>query len=272
MKKSIFTLTIVIYCQFLHSQIPTLIPSSNSIAITSVADSHNWSGFNNPAMLGYLDKPEFGLEYENRYLLSELSTKSIQFGLPSGFVNTGISFSYFGYSLYNEMLLGIDFARNFSDKFALGVQFDYYTAFFSASNSYRSAFFPQIGLSVHLSSDFSIGFHTFNPFQTNINTEYVIKRLPSIFSLGTEYFFTENFGWRTQIDKEVSSTYRFAMGFEYRMLQNVNLKLGAYSSDYLVPCLGVGFKTGHFLLDLNCELHPILGLNTLAAINYRFGK
>jgi hypothetical protein len=62
------------------------------------------------------------------------------------------------------------------------------------------------------------------------------------------------------------------MGFEYSMLQNVNLKVGAYSSDYLVPCLGVGFKTGHFLLDLNCELHPILGLNTLAAIKYRFGK
>jgi hypothetical protein len=272
MKKSICILAISFFCRTLHSQIPDLIPSSISIALTSVADTRNWSGFNNPAMLGTLEKPEVGLEYENRFLLSELSTKSIQVGLPSNYVNAGVSFSYFGYSLYNEMLIGLGFARNFSGKFAMGVQFDYYTAFFPASNSYRGALFPQIGLSVNLSKSFSIGFHTFNPFQTNIQTEYVIKRLPSIFSIGTEYFFTRDLVWRTQIDKEVSSTYRFAMGFEYSMLQNVHLQLGAYSTDYLVPCLGIGCIKGHFLLDLNCELHPVLGLNTLAAIRYRLGK
>jgi hypothetical protein len=272
MKKSICILAIIFCCRTLYSQIPDIIPSSISIAFTSVADSRNWSGFNNPAMLGNLEKPEIALEYENRFLLSELSTKSIQVGFPSNYVNAGVSFSYFGYSLYNEMLFGIGFARNFSGKFTMGVQFDYYNAFFSASNSYRGALFPQIGLSVTLSKNFSLGFHTFNPFQTNIQTEYVIKRLPSIFSIGTEYFFSHDLVWRTQIDKEVSSTYRFAMGFEYSMLQHVNLKLGAYSSDYLVPCLGIGFITGPFLLDLNCELHPILGLNTLASIKYRFGK
>ncbi|MDP4238957.1 MAG: hypothetical protein Q8904_05730 [Bacteroidota bacterium] len=272
MKKIISLVTIFIFCQSLFSQISTVIPSSEAIALTSVADTHSWAAFNNPAMLGYVDKPEFGLQFENRYLLSELSTKSIQLALPSNLINTGISFSYFGYSLYHEMITGIGFARNFSDKFAMGVQFNYYTAFFSASNSYRGALLPQIGLSVHLSPLFSFGFNTFNPFQTNIQTEYVIKRLPSVFSLGTEYLFSEELVWRTQIDKEVSSNYRFATGFEYQMLQSFRVKLGAYDSGYLVPCLGVGFKTGAFRIDLNCEMHPLLGLNTLAAIKYRFGK
>jgi len=272
MKNIIFLLSIFVFSQALHGQIATVIPSSTSIALTSVADTHAWSTFNNPAMLGYLDKPELALQVENRFLLKELSTKSIQFALPTALLNTGLSFSHFGYSLYHEMLLGIGFARNFSDKFAMGVQFNYYTAFYSASNSYHGAFLPQLGLSVKLSPDFSFGFNTFNPFQTNIQAEFVIKRLPSLFSIGTEYYFSKDFVWRTQVDKEVSSNYRVATGFEYQMLQNFAFKLGGYSSGYLIPCLGVGFKTGAFLIDLNCELHPLLGLNTLVAIKYRFGK
>ncbi len=252
------------------SQISYIIPSSNSISQTSVSDSHHWAAFNNPAMLGNLIYPELGIHYENRYLISELSTKSIQFALPSNLVNTGISFSHFGYSLYHEMMIGMGFARNFGAKFAMGVQFNYYTAYFVASNSYRGTLFPQVGLSVKLSPEFSLGFNTFNPFQSDIKTEFNSKRLPSLFSLGTEYFFSTDLVWRTQIDKEVSTNYRFATGFEYQMLQQFELKLGAYVSNYLVPCMGVGFKTAAFQLNLNTELHPLLGLISQASVSYIF--
>jgi len=272
MKKIISLLTLVILCRSLHSQLSTVIPSSTSIASTSVSDTRNRAAFNNPAMIGYADKPELALMIENRFLLTQLSTKSIQFTLPSDLINSGISLSYFGYSLYHDILIGLGFARNFSDKFAMGVQFNYFTSFFSASNSYRGALLPQIGLSVFLSSDFCLGFNTFNPFQTNIKTEYVVKRLPSIFSIGSACFFSHDFVWRTQLDKEVSSNYRLASGFDYQLLPAFLIKLGAYGSDYLVPCLGVGLNAGAFGIDLNCEMHPLLGLNTLAALRYRFGR
>jgi hypothetical protein len=272
MKKFIFLLIILSSFQIISSQVSNIIPSSLTIAQTSVSDTHSWTAFNNPAILGYLKKSEFGFQYENRYLLPELSTKSAQVGYASKLVNAGVSFSHFGYSLYHEMLMGIGFARNFSDKFAMGVQFNYYTAYFSASNSYRGALLPQIGLSTKLSSNFSIGFNTFNPFQTNIQTEFVVKRIPSVLSLGSEYYFSPEFVWLTQIDKEVSSNYRFATGFEYQMLEYLSIKLGAYGSGYLVPCIGLGFNADSFLVELNCELHPLLGLNTLAAIKYCFGK
>jgi hypothetical protein len=272
MKKLAAFLILAFLAQLIPAQISSIIPSSEAIAQTSTADTQSWTAFNNPSMLGYLIKPEIGIQFENRYLISELSTKSFQLGFPTHLVNVGLSFSHFGYSLYHEMLFGIDFARNFSDKFAMGVQFNYYTAYFSASNSYRGALFPQVGMSVHFSPLFSVGFNTFNPFQTNIQTEIVTKRIPSIFSLGTEYFFSPELVWRTQIDKEVSSNYRFATGFEYQMLQQLYIKLGAYGSDYLIPCIGFGFKPGAFRINLNCELHPLLGLNTMAAIKYEFGK
>ena len=270
MKKGVISSLICILTTLCYAQISNIIPTSSAIAKTTVSDLQNWSAFNNPANIGYLEIPEIGLQFENRYLIPELSTKSVQFGLPTKLLNAGLSFSHFGYSLYNEMMLGIGFARNFGDKFALGLQFNYYSAFFNASNSYRGELLPQIGLSVKLSPTFNVGFNTFNPFQSNIQTEFVTKRLPSIFSLGTEYFFMPDLVWRTQVDKEVSSNYSFATGFEYQMLQNFKVKLGAYGSDYLVSCLGLGFKTGSFGIDLNCDLHPLLGLNTTAAVKYRF--
>ena len=270
MKKFSLFCLICSFSTFSNSQISNILPTSVSIAQTSVSDTRNWTAFNNPAILGYAAKPEVGIQFENRYLISQLSTKTVQFELPTNYVNTGLSFSHFGYSLYHEMIIGAGFARSFSDKFALGVQFNYYMAYFNASNSYRGALLPQVGLSVKLSPSFSVGFNIFNPFQTNIQTEYVNKRLPSIFSLGSEYFFSPELVWRTQIDKEVSSNYRFATGFEYQMLQQFTVKLGAYGSDYLVSCLGFEFKTGFFRIDLNCDIHPLLGLNPLASVKYTF--
>lgn len=272
MKKAYLLQFVFIVTQLINAQIATVIPFSSSIAQTSVADSKNWSAFNNPSMLGYIRQPEIGMGYGNRFLLSQLSSKTVQAGIPTQLLNIGLSYNYFGYSLYHEMQYGIGFARNYADRFALGLQFNYYSAYFSASNSYRGAFLPQIGISTKLSHHLQLGFSTYNPFQSNIKTDLVVKRIPSIFSLGTEYEFSNDLIWRTQIDKEVSSNYRFATGFDYHMLPPVEIKLGIYSLDYLVPCLGLGFISGSLAIDFNCEMHPLLGLSTFASIKYRYNK
>jgi hypothetical protein len=54
------------------------------------------------------------------------------------------------------------------------------------------------------------------------------------------------------------------------MLQQLTVKLGAYRMDYLVPCFGVGLHLGQLHFDLSGELHPQLGLNTMARMKYRF--
>ena len=272
MKRIIVIFCLNLFFSNLFSQITDVLPSSSSIAESSVSDIRNRSAFSNPAMLGYLEMTEIGFQFENKFLIPELATKSLQAGFSTKLINVGFSFSHFGYSLYHEMLFGVGLARNFSDKFAMGVQFNYYTAYLAATNSYRGTLLPQFGLSVRFSPVFSMGFNTFNPFQTNIYTDFVVKRIPSLFSLGTEYYFSPELVWHTQVDKEVSSNFRFATGFEYQMIENLSVKLGAYGSDYLVSCLGFGLNFGSFLFDLNCELHPLLGLNTLAAVKYKFNN
>lgn len=250
------------------AQLSGSIPTPFSVAQTSVSDSHHWTAFHNPAMLGQVDKSEVAIHYENRFQLSELSTKSVQAAFPNKLINTGFALSQFGYSLYQEILLGVGWGRNFSNKFSMGVQFNYFTSYFEASNTYRAALLVQFGLLAHLSPDFCLGFSCFNPFQSNINAEFVVQRLPSIFSIGAEYFFSQELVWRSQMDREVSSNYRFATGFEYSMIQPVIIKIGAYRSDYLVPCLGLGLNTGAFGLSFNTEMHPLLGLSPNLGLKY----
>lgn len=254
------------------SQIVSTAPSSVSVANISVAVQNEWNAFQNVSALANINKFEVGAQYENHFMVKELSAKTIQIAKNFNTVNVGASFSYFGYSLYNDILLGVGTARNFDNKFSMGVQFNYYATYFSGQeiNRYRATIFPQFGVSSKIFPQLVVGFNAFNPFQSNVKTEYTIKRIPSIFSLGTNYSFGENVIWLSQIDKEVSSNFRFATGFEYKMIDELTVKLGTYAQDNLVPCLGVNLHLNKFNIFLNTEIHPQLGLNTQICLKYKY--
>jgi len=272
MKKLIIFFFLSSEIVFAVAQVAPIVPTTTAVANASVADSRHWSAFSNPASIGYVSAINFGFQYENRFFLSELSTKSIDFVLPSRLMSTGISASYFGYSLYNEIMLGIGFSRNFSDKFSLGVQLDYYAAYFAASDKYYGAFFPQIGLNASLTPDFHLGFSTFNPFQSMIKAVDTSKRIPSVFSLGVEYYLSPELNFKAQVDKEISSNFRTALGAEYSLLNFLTVKAGAYHNDYLVPWFGFSTDFASFSFNLNTELHPLLGLVSMASVRYFFKK
>lgn len=253
-------------------QISPVTPSSLSIAGTSVADITEYAPFANPAHLGYVGATEVAAQYENRYLLSQLSTKSLYMALPTKLINVSFSGSYSGYKYYNEILFGVVFSRSFSNRFSIGVQLDYLTAYFAARNRYQGAFFPQVGLDVRLTEQINLSFSTFNPFQTHIVKENSLKKIPSVFSLGMQYCFSDDFRMRLQADKEISSLYTLAVGADYRIMNAFTAKIGFYDSGYLVPCVGVDAGLGSLVFGINGELHPLLGLVSIARLKYVFKK
>jgi hypothetical protein len=268
MKKT-FLLFFTIIPHFLVAQIENSISGSSSIAETSVADGRQWSAFHNPANLAYLNKTEFGATFENRFFIKELSTKIVQTGFSTDKINIGLGVSHFGYSVYHDILAGVSLARDFSGRFAIGVSMNYFTSYFVQESRYRGAILGQIGANIKISDHLNVGFNAFNPFLTNIKTETSVKKLPSVYSLGTRYFFAETVAWRTQIDKDLNANYRFATGFDYYLKDIFTLKLGIYGYDYLITCLGVGFKFNNFNFDLNAEMHPQLGINTFGMLKYK---
>lgn len=267
MKKVVlFAAFLAIQC--LNAQVPDILPAGTSIANTQTARTDIWCAFGNPAGMIQSDRFQFAFQYENKYLLAELSTATAQAAYCNPYLNVGICYSYFGYSKYNEMLAGISLAHDFGGKFSLGIQGNYYAAYCGDDIGYRGTFLPQIGMTAHLGKNFTLGFHTFNPFQQKLKGELAEKRLPSLFCLGSDYRFAKDFRWLVQIDREVSSSFRFATGFEWQAIEQLCIKLGGYGYQYFVGCLGFELKFGDFRFDINCELHPLLGLNMLGKVGY----
>ena len=266
--KKYFLLLLMIFPLIAAAQLENSISGSVSIAETSVADESQWAAFHNPANLGYIQKTELGATFENRFFIKALSTKIVQAAIPTDKINIGIALSHFGFSVYHDILAGVALSRNYSDKFALGVSINYFTSYFVQESRYRGALLGQIGANFNISENFNIGFNAFNPFLTNIKTETSVKKLPSVYSLGTRYFFAQNLAWRTQIDKDLNANYRFATGFDYYFKDVFTIKLGIYDSNYLISCLGLGFRFSDFRFDINAEMHPQLGINTFAMLRY----
>lgn len=252
-----------------HAQIADIIPSSISIANTGVARRDTWSVFGNPGCLRHEAGTFAAIQYENKYLLAELSGKAAHGAWCNRWVNIGAAFTHFGYKEYSDIMAGVCLARSFG-RFTIGLQCNYYAAYFGDETGYRGTVFPQVGMTADITRSLTIGFHAFNPFVQKIKGDWIWKQVPALFSIGTEWRIIEALRWLVQVDKEVSSPLRVATGFEYQAIEQFGVKLGGYGSEYFVPCFGINLLFGGWRFDLNCELHPLLGLNTLGAIRYSF--
>jgi len=267
MKKFTFSMCCCIVFTVLKAQIPFTHPGTVSVAGTSVSDTRQWSAFHNPAVLSLTSIPMVGLRVENRYVISALNTQSLSVVFPASFAVSAISFSRFGFDVYNETTAGIAFARNFSDKICLGLQFNYLTVYQQSMDTYRGTFFPQAGLTINLSRKTVFGFQTWNPFAASIKNYTIIKRIPSIFSVGISSAITDNFSMRLQADAETGSGYRFSAALQYVFSDQFIVQTGLYSHDYFVPAFGFQTIFRQFSFDLQAELHPLLGVNTSLGVS-----
>ncbi len=253
----------------LAQQQPSAQAWSNAPAQASTAYTEQWTAYCNPAIISTIDTYKITVNYVNRFQLKKLSTTSISASIPTKFATFGLALSHFGYTQYNEIQAGLAIARNFTHRFHVGMQFNYYAVLLSPTEGYRSTVIAQIGIVSKISEVLFISFHTYNPAQTNIKLELTEKRIPSIFSLGTEYYFSDKLLWLAQLDKEIDYPLQWRTGFEYRMVKELSLKMGGYGNPF-VPNLGVSVFIKQLQIDLNFERHPTLGINSICGLSYTF--
>lgn len=266
MRKLFFTLGFLLLSFGLLAQWSAVIPNS-AAGYAAVADESVWSPFQNPAGLAYIAPVEAGVFYQNKFVLNEMATKGGQAALATKPVNVGVALSHYGYSKYSEMLLGASFARSFSDKWALGMQFNYYSVMLSPEEGSRGTLLVQIGLMAKPVENLTIGFQAFNPVQSKISNLSLDKHAPSIYSLGGSYRFGEQFRWSVQLDKEVRSDLLGSTMLTYEVLDQLTVRAGGYVAPF-VPLLGAGTRWQNFELNVNTEIHPTLGVSWAAALSY----
>ena len=241
---------------------------SAGMANASISLSDGWAGFNNQAGLAWNRKFSAGMYYENRFLIKEIGIKAFSAVLPVKKGSFGISFSYFGFSLYNEMKSGLAYAMNFGNSFSAGVQIDYLR--FHAGNDLgtKNLFTFEIGLQFRVKEQLCLGIHIYNPVAVTL-TEDPRERLPAVFRTGLGWNITENFLVVAEIEKELLNDPALKAGMEYHFVKPLFIRIG-YMTAPSQFTFGFGLEFGRFSIDIASSYNMILGFSPQGSINYQF--
>ncbi len=231
-----------------------------------------WASFHNQAGLAFLKVPTVGISHERKFALSELSTNSAAFALPTKESGTfALSVSYFGYKLYNEQKIGLAYAKSFGDKVSAGIQFDYLGTSIAEGYGSKSAFTVEAGIQAMLLKNLWLGAHIYNPTKAKL-ADYPDpsgEKIPSLISLGLNYSFSDkvNIGLETEKDMDADATIK--AGIEYHPVKQFFLR-GGISTDPLLSSFGFGLELQNFVIDVAASYHQDLGFSPNISLAYSF--
>jgi len=235
----------------------------------SVAMTGFWGIQNNQAGMALIDKYSVGIHYESRFGLNELSTKSAAVIAPLNFGVLGLSFNHFGYSSYNEMKVGLAYARSFAKYFRIGIQLDYLSTKIGDGYGQKQNVSFEIGVQSDINENITIGAYAFNPIMVKL-ADYNQEKVASVFRLGMAYKFDK---WLiASIEAEKSSNINpilLRMGIEYNLKSKFFFRAGI-ASRYEILTFGFGMKFKYFSFDLAATMHESLGFSPQSSIVFTF--
>jgi hypothetical protein len=234
----------------------------------SIALFDGWSVFNNQAGLAWCRKFSAGAYFENRFLVKELSIKAIGAVLPVKKGAFALSFSHFGYSLYNEIKTGLAFGMNFGNSFSAGIQIDYMR--FYIGNEYGTAnlFTFEIGLQYRIKEQLCLGVHIYNPIPIKL-TDDQVEWLPTVIRFGTGWQISGNLLVSAEIEKDLINKPILKAGMEYHLANPLYIRIG-YLTEPSQFTFGIGLVFGKLSFDIASSYNMVLGFSPQGSLIYNF--
>lgn len=237
-----------------------------AMANASVMQEGLWSVNNNQAGLGNLKKLSAGMCYQNRFQLSETSTKSVALAFHTKTGNFALSCNRFGYSLYSENSFGLAYARNFGDLILAGLQFDYLNINQTEAYGDKDVFLFEVGLIAKPIDNLQVGAHIYNPTKAKM-ADYEDERVNTSFRFGLNYYFSKIVQLAVEAEKTMQSDMRVKVGIEYQLITDLYLRTG-YKSEPNEFCFGAGYTFKGLTFDLSFATHQYLPMSTQLSLSY----
>lgn len=229
-----------------------------------------WSRMGGVAGIAKMDRPTVGLAFQNNFLMSELSYKSVAFAIPVTQNGTiGTSYTHFGNSNYNEQRVNLMYAQKFGHMFALGAEFDYlHSGVSDATFESANLFTFGVGLQFYPTSTLTIGAHIFNPISMHYQTD-VKMDVPALFRAGVAYKFIKNATATMDFVKDMNHKSDLRFGLEYTFFDFVNARIGIATKPFMYS-FGVGIDREKWGVDIAMQMHTILGITPQISAIYKF--
>jgi hypothetical protein len=222
-----------------------------------------WSSFSNQASLTFQQYPAAGINYENRFGIIELGTRTAGLILPAGRATLGGVYRNFGYRYFSRHSAGIACGMKLSEKLSAGVQADYFYERTPGEGTRRSSLTFEAGVLVSAGKNTTIGFRIFNPVPGSFRKNW----LPSSITTGAEIRLNRLVSATADAELSTGGKARFSIGFEYLIVKNLQIR-GGYGSGGSVFCFGIGYKMKSVKIDMGFILHERLGMTSSASLIY----
>ena len=231
---------------------------SAGMATASVVLTDIWSSANNQAGLGYLERPAATVFYENRLNVKSLSVQSGAFAVPVQTTTIGVNYRYFGYSKYNDSKFGLAVGKKIGEKFALGVQMDYFHTHIADDYGNYGVLCGEVGLLCEPVEHLFVGAHLFNVSQSKQKVS-LDERIPTIMRFGIGYVIQDKATISVETEKNLRMDAVFKAGLEYCPVGEMYLRCGMSTGYMYQYAFGLGYSWKYFTIDMAFSHHKFFG-------------
>ncbi len=220
-----------------------------------------WSSFHNQAALAYNNSYSIGFNYENRFGLKELGTRTAAITIPAWKTSLGAVYSYFGYPDFRREMAGLSCGLKLSDVLAAGVQVDYFSEKTAGEYDNKYQLTCEMGILFHASENIRLGIHIFNPVPKSL----VKNNLPSILRVGAGTDLSKTLFAGVEAEMSTRSKLIIRTGFEYEAAKKFWMR-GGFSTDNNSFSFGLGYLAKVVSIDLGFSTHEKLGITSSASL------
>lgn len=223
-----------------------------------------WPSFRNQSILAYNTSVTAGFNYENRFNLRELGTRTAGFAIPAGKTSLGIIYSHFGYSDFRRSMFGLACGMPLGENIAAGVQIDYFLVKTSGDYDPGHSVTFEAGLFFKPADKVSAGIHIFNPVPNSMRKTL----MPSSIRAGAGIELSKVLFAGAEAEMSSGEKLIIRTGFEYEFMKKLWLR-GGFSSENSSFTFGLGYLLKSLKIDLSFATHDRLGITSSASLIFK---
>jgi hypothetical protein len=227
------------------------------MAYVCVMNSGLWSTFHNQAGLANNKSLSFGFNYENRFNIKELGTRSAGINVPAGKASIGAIYSCFGYSEFKRQMAGLGCGLPLSDKIAAGIQIDYFSERTTGEYNNNQLLTCEAGVLISPSENVKVGMHVFNPVPNSLRR----TEMPTRLIVGSGVNLSKVLFAGIEAEMSTSKKLLVRTGFEYEAAEKLWLR-GGFSTENSSFSFGLGYKIKPVTIDIGFSSHERLGITS----------
>ena len=238
--------------------LPQIGARSIGLGSTGLTQNDVYAMQNNPGAFGAMDKSQVAINYQNRFLISELSNQTLAFGYHTKSKgNFGLSVQHYGFNLYREMQTGFTYATQLARRFYGGLSVNWHHI--AIGENYGNKNFATASLGI-------LGFNAKNVARARL-ADYQDERYPTTFGLGISYSFTKDLYWNFEAEKSIIHPLNLKSGIEYQLHEMFIVRIGANSYPFQ-SSFGFGVKLKRFQFDMASLWNATLGLSPSMGLKF----